>query len=148
MICFFPAQSRISGSIAALHVEDLRAGTGVDNLSQDFTDSSAQSSSALIWWERDSHTFLLFHTIAIGFEHRLNMELDLQSLFGLYSLVPRNFLPPLPYLGSNTRALLVSQDRRHLFVTPWIWGNAVGACCSGQSCLQNSHSNTPYTVYC
>ncbi len=29
-------------------------------------------------------------------------------------------LPPsLPHLGSYTRALLVSQDRRHLFVTPW-----------------------------
>ncbi len=37
------------------------------------------------------------------FNDRLNMELDLQSLFGLC-----------------TRALLVSQDRRHLFVTPWI----------------------------
>jgi hypothetical protein len=23
-------------------------------------------------------------------------------------------------LGSYTRALLVSQDRRHLFVTPWV----------------------------
>jgi hypothetical protein len=31
---------------------------------------------------------------------------------------PRNS-PPLPlHLGSYTRALLVSQDRRHLFVTP------------------------------
>jgi hypothetical protein len=31
-------------------------------------------------------------------------------------LRPRN--PPPPHLGSYTRALLVSQDRRHLFVTP------------------------------
>ncbi len=35
-------------------------------------------------------------------------------------LRPRNSLPPpLPLLASYTRALLVSQDRRHLFVTPW-----------------------------
>ncbi len=42
--------------------------------------------------------------------HRLNIELDLQYLFGLnvHSC----------HLGSFTRALLVSQDRRHLFVTP------------------------------
>ncbi len=32
-------------------------------------------------------------------------------------LRPRNSRPP-PHLGSYTRALLVSQDRRHLFVTP------------------------------
>jgi hypothetical protein len=53
------------------------------------------------------------------------MELDLQSLFGLHVhscthwLRLRN-LPPaphLPRLGSYTRALLVSQDSRHLFVT-------------------------------
>jgi hypothetical protein len=48
------------------------------------------------------------------------MELDLQSLFGLHVhscahwLRPRNNPPP-PHLGSNTKALLVSQDRRHLF---------------------------------
>ncbi len=50
------------------------------------------------------------------------MKLDLQSLFGLHVhscthwLRPRNPLPSL--LGSYTRALLVSQDRRHLFVAP------------------------------
>jgi hypothetical protein len=42
--------------------------------------------------------------------HRLNTELDLQSLFGLLCtavLRPRNSPPP-PHLGSHTRALLVS----------------------------------------
>jgi hypothetical protein len=53
------------------------------------------------------------------------MELDLQSLFGapcaqLYSLVETPHSPHPPHLGSYTRELLVSQDRRHLFVTPWI----------------------------
>ncbi len=53
--------------------------------------------------------------------HRLNMEVDLQSLFGLHVtwcalhscahwLSPRN--PPIP---PYTRALLVSKDRRHLW---------------------------------
>ncbi len=55
--------------------------------------------------------------------HRLNMELDLQSLFGLlFTAVLIGWdpaTPPLPpHLGSYTRALLASQDRRHLFVTP------------------------------
>ncbi len=51
------------------------------------------------------------------------IELDLQSLFGLlypyakqYSLTETPQSPP-PHLGSITRALVVSQDRRHLFVT-------------------------------
>ncbi len=57
-------------------------------------------------------------------DHRLNMELDLQSLFELHVhscthwLRPRKSLPP--HLGSYTRALMVSQDRRHLFTTPCI----------------------------
>jgi hypothetical protein len=48
--------------------------------------------------------------------HRLNMELDLQSLFGLlcaqlYSLFEIPQLPPLSsHLGSYTRALLVKID--------------------------------------
>jgi hypothetical protein len=54
------------------------------------------------------------------------MELDLQSLFGLYEhscthcLNPRKAatLPPPPHLGSYKRALLVNQNRRHLLVTP------------------------------
>ncbi len=47
-------------------------------------------------------------------QHRTNMELDLQSLFGLHVhcaqthwLRPRNPLPIPPHLGSYTRALLV-----------------------------------------
>jgi hypothetical protein len=56
------------------------------------------------------------------------MVLDLQILsWLLYSSVficthwpiPRP-PPPPSYLGSYTSALLVSQDRRHIFVTPWI----------------------------
>ncbi len=74
-----------------------------------------------------------------SFKHRLNMELDLQSIFGLHvhscthllrlpnppnpiwaqcaqlhSLAEPPQSPP-PHLGSYTRALLVSQERRHLF---------------------------------
>jgi hypothetical protein len=53
----------------------------------------------------------------------LNMELDLQSLFGFHVYSCTHWLrlrnSPLPlHLGSYTRALLVSKDRRHLFVTP------------------------------
>ncbi len=50
------------------------------------------------------------------------MELDLPSLFGLLCTAvligwdPAT--PPPPHLGSYTRALLVSQDRRHLLVIP------------------------------
>jgi hypothetical protein len=55
------------------------------------------------------------------------MELDLLSLFELLCiavLMAENPpTPTLPPLGSYTRALLVSQDRRHLFVTPWIEEN-------------------------
>jgi hypothetical protein len=51
-------------------------------------------------------------------KHRLNMEVDLQSLFGLHVHSCTHWLRPRN-LGSYTRALLVSQDRRHLFVTPW-----------------------------
>jgi hypothetical protein len=57
-----------------------------------------------------------------GSIHRSNMELDLQSLFGLLCtdiFLGWNPSTPPPYLGSYTRALLVSQNRRHLFVTPW-----------------------------
>jgi hypothetical protein len=52
----------------------------------------------------------------------LNMELHLQSFYGLHVnncthlLRPRNPHPPRPHLGSYTRTLFVSQDKRHLFV--------------------------------
>ncbi len=55
--------------------------------------------------------------------HRLNMEFDLQLIWILCTAVLISETPqhPLPsHLDSNTRALLVSQDRRHLFVTPWL----------------------------
>ncbi len=42
------------------------------------------------------------------------------SCVQLYSLAETPQLSPLPqHLGSYTKALLISQDRRHLFVTPW-----------------------------
>ncbi len=58
-------------------------------------------------------------------DHRLNMEVDLQSLFGLhvtwcaqlYSLAEAP-QPPPPHWDFYARALLVSQDRRHLVVAP------------------------------
>jgi hypothetical protein len=82
--------------------------------------------------------------------HKLNMELDLKSLFGLlqlYSLAETPQPTPCPpHLGSYTRVLLVSQNRRHLFVTPCcilllrnLYGNSmlwqlqtlwtIGGCC-------------------
>ncbi len=42
--------------------------------------------------------------------------LQIRALFSL-AVTPPNATSP-PHLGSYTRALLVSQDRRHLFVTP------------------------------
>ncbi len=51
----------------------------------------------------------------------------------LYSLAetPQPLPPPPPtpgnYLGSYTRALLVSQDRRHLFAIPWAIGSGIKA---------------------
>ncbi len=52
-----------------------------------------------------------------------HMELDIHSLFGLLCTAvligwDSATTPLPPHLGSYTRALLVSQDRRHLFVTP------------------------------
>jgi hypothetical protein len=46
------------------------------------------------------------------------MELEIQSLFELHVHSCTHWLRPRnpPHLGSYTRALLVSQDRRHLFV--------------------------------
>ncbi len=78
--------------------------------------------------------------------HRLNMELDLQSLFGLLCTAiligwePATPLLP-PHLGSYyTRALLVSQDRRRLFVKP-----------PGPSlyvlCMDGQHTYKPCVLY-
>ncbi len=41
-------------------------------------------------------------------------------VFSCTHLLRPSNLPPPPHLGSYTRALLVSQDRRHLFVTLWV----------------------------
>ncbi len=62
------------------------------------------------------------------------MELDLQNLFGLHVhswthwLRPRNPPPFTPRIWAHIymRALLVSQDRRHLFLTPWWEPRGVG----------------------
>ncbi len=55
------------------------------------------------------------------------MEQDLQSFFWIPVYSCTHWLdsgtpppPILPHSGSYTRALLVSQDRRHVFVTPWV----------------------------
>ncbi len=63
------------------------------------------------WSKNPSHITVILYT---G-NHRLNMELDLQSLFGLH-------VTSSAFWTRITRALLVSQDRRHLFVTP-CYGN-------------------------
>jgi hypothetical protein len=72
--------------------------------------------------------FVWFSLIWFGFiwfvvTHRLNMELDLQSLFGLHvhscthQLRTRN--PPPPSFGLiYERAIGQPRCRRHLFVTP------------------------------
>jgi len=78
------------------------------------------------------------------------MELDLQSLFGLlctavligWTAEARNSLLS-PHLGPYTRALLVRQDRRHLFVTPlvrWIWSNWSYKAVSSLSKIKNDLS--------
>jgi hypothetical protein len=75
--------------------------------------------------KRGKVRFVWFNLIWLGFilfvvTNRLNMGLDLQSLFGLhvhcaqlYSLAETS-QPPL-----RIWALLVSQDRRHFCVTSW-----------------------------
>jgi hypothetical protein len=74
--------------------------------------------------------------------HWLNMELDLQSLFGLhvtwceqlYAETPESISLP-PHLDPYTRAPLVSKDKRHLLVIGTKRGyqtcikNRLGACC-------------------
>ncbi len=66
--------------------------------------------------------------------HRLNMEVDIQSLFGLYvtwcvQLYSLAETPQPPPIGTRiTRALLVSKDRRHLFVTTCSSASVSGRC--------------------
>ncbi len=72
----------------------------------------------------------LFGELFLFVKHRSNIEVDLQSLFGLnvtwcaqlYSLAETTQLPRI--WTRVTRALLVSKDRRHLFVTPCSKGTA------------------------
>jgi hypothetical protein len=61
--------------------------------------------------------------------NRLNMELDLPNFIwapcALYSLAETPQYSAPPAFGF-IRALLVSQDRRHLFLTPWlIWSKGL-----------------------
>ncbi len=61
--------------------------------------------------------------MSVNLNHRLNMELDHQSLFGLHVHSCTHWLrprtpPPRIWAHTRTRALLVSQERRHLFVNP------------------------------
>ncbi len=67
--------------------------------------------------------------VSVDKQHRLNMEVDLRSLFGLhvtwcaqlYSLAKNPATPHLPpHLGSYYEG---RKERRHLFVTPWLAGN-------------------------
>ncbi len=69
------------------------------------------------------------------------MELDLQSLFGLhvtwcaqlFSLAETLLPPSPPAFGLIKRgALLVSYDRRHLLVTPWIAPSYYESICGGR----------------
>jgi hypothetical protein len=56
----------------------------------------------------------IFTAYFLPSRHRLNMELDLLNLFGLG---PRN-PPPTPEFGLIYEVVIVSQDRRHLYVNP------------------------------
>jgi hypothetical protein len=50
--------------------------------------------------------------------HRLNMELDLRSLFGFHVYGCTNWPRPHTFRPPPTFGLLVSKNRRYLFVTP------------------------------
>ncbi len=78
---------------------------------------SARCSPALSWWTGGTPRHTSYLSAQVPYSHRLNVELDLLSLFGLhvYScthwLRPRNYHPPPPlHLGSYMNALLVSQE--------------------------------------
>jgi hypothetical protein len=79
----------------------------------------------IVWWRGHGkiHRFAALAIPALYCTHRLNMEVDLQSLFGLhvtwcvqlYSLAETTLLRPFPRIWTRfTRALLVRKDRRHL----------------------------------
>ncbi len=90
--------------------------------------------------------------VALRYVATSNIELDLQSLFGLHVHSCTHWLRPSnsPAFGLiySTRALLVSQDRRHLFVTPWFYGELnpnkimliILESCSSQSTLKCIYS--------
>jgi hypothetical protein len=73
-------------------------------------------------WPCQDIFFIVYHTAHFyPKNHRLNLELHVQSLLGLHVHSSTHWLrtPSLPpHLGSYTRAPLVSQDSRHLLVTP------------------------------
>jgi hypothetical protein len=78
-----------------------------------------------------------------AYHHRFNYEINLQSFFGLHvhscTHWPRTATssPFPPHLDSNTRALLVSQYRRHLLVTPCLPLFCVLFCIDDIKCLLN-----------
>ncbi len=78
------------------------------------------------------HSWLVFSTQLVnccphGWRNYTCVLLPLYLLSDLlYSLAETPLPPPPPHFGSHTRALLVSQDRRHLFVTPWTWQTIIG----------------------
>jgi hypothetical protein len=84
------------------------------------------------------------------------MELDLQSLFGFLCTTVNcsHWLRPHnspSHLGSYTRALLVSKDRRHLFVTPCprsSCSNMFGRTCRNFPCAGKVATNDTGNPYC
>jgi hypothetical protein len=76
-----------------------------------------------IFLKRQPQHFIVDHIKVLKL-HRLKYGIRSQSFFGLLCTTVLIVLPP-PHLGSYSRALLVSQDRRHLFVTPCKTGSAL-----------------------
>jgi hypothetical protein len=71
--------------------------------------------------KRKCHLHSSGNVSAMHVKHRLNMDSDLQSLFGLHVHNCTHWLRPpqthhltFPHLGSYTRTLLVSQERRRI----------------------------------
>ncbi len=71
--------------------------------------------------------------------------LDLQSSFGLLCTTvligwdPAATPPPPSHLGSYTRALLASQDRRHLFITPFFGKQGAGKCVADDQSIKSMY---------